>query len=138
MPAPARTTVLVIDPDALQRRMLQESLQARYQAIAVGSLAQAREAIVIHRPSIILLELDEPDGDGLQLIRQIRSDPTTRDIIICCVTRRSGVRDKVSAFQAGADDYVVKPINPESFPYRVVLLTRIRQVSPFGTDRWSA
>ncbi len=131
-------TVLVVDPDPQQRQLLSQVIQQRYRVVAVGSLTHAREAIVIHRPAIVLLELDEPDGDGMQLVRQLREDPTTRHVVVCCVTRRSGIRDKVSAFHAGADDFVVKPINVDSFLYRVVLLTRIRQVSPGGSDLWAS
>ena len=137
MRPPTRPTVLAVDPDPQQRQVLFDCLRGRYAIVTVASLAQAREAIVIHRPMILLLELDQPDGDGMQLIRQIRSDPTTRQMVICCVTQRKGIRDKVGAFQAGADDYVVKPINPETFPYRVVLLSRIRQTTPGGVDQWS-
>jgi two-component system phosphate regulon response regulator PhoB len=130
-----RTTVLIVEPDPIQRQLLFDCLRERYNPIGVATLAQAYEAIVIHQPNIILLELNQPDGDGMELIRQIRKDPFSRHMVVACVTRRSGTRDKVTAFQAGADDYVVKPINPESFPYRIVLLTRIRQVAPSGLDQ---
>jgi DNA-binding response OmpR family regulator len=47
-------------------------------------------------------------------------------LIIACVTHRSSIRDKVAGFHAGADDYVVKPVNVETFMWRVVLLTKMR------------
>jgi DNA-binding response OmpR family regulator len=50
-------------------------------------------------------------------------------MIIICVTTRRAVQDKVRGFQAGADDYIIKPINPESFPLRLALLERLRRLS---------
>jgi DNA-binding response OmpR family regulator len=85
--------------------------------------------ITQYRPAILLLEVDMPDGDGKMLIKQLRESPTLRNMIVCCVTRRSGIKDKVAGFQAGADDYVVKPVNLQTFMWRVVLLSRIRQLS---------
>lgn len=122
-------TVLVADPDVSQQQQIAECLRPRYRVITAGSLAETVEMIVMHRPGVLLLELDMPDGDGKTLIQQIRGNINTRQMIICCVTHRSMIRDKVAGFQAGADDYVVKPINQKTFMYRVVLLSRLRQLA---------
>ena len=126
---PMSTTVLVADPDAVQQQVIAKSLQARYNVVAARNMAEAVQLLVIHRPRILLLEISQPDGDGIDLIKQIRQDPGTHGTIIACVTHRSGIRDKVMGFQAGADDYIVKPINPETFMWRLVLLMRLRQMS---------
>jgi two-component system response regulator TctD len=51
-----------------------------------------------------------------------------RHVLLMVVTARSGVRDKINAFQAGADDYLVKPLDPAAFALRVQLLSRFRKV----------
>jgi DNA-binding response OmpR family regulator len=122
-------TVLVADPDPVQQQQLMECLRPRYRVITAQSLAETVDMISRYRPAILLLEIDMPDGDGKILIKQIRETPALRGMIICCVTRRSSIKDKVAGFQAGADDYVVKPVNLQTFMWRVVLLSRIRQVS---------
>jgi DNA-binding response OmpR family regulator len=124
--APGSVTVLVADPDPSQQQRVIDCLRPRFRVITATTLAETSQQIVQYRPSVLLLELDMPDGDGKQLIKQIRETPALRAMKICCVTRRSGVRDKVAGFQSGADDYVVKPINEKMFLWRVVLLTRLR------------
>jgi DNA-binding response OmpR family regulator len=122
-------TVLIADPDPAQQQVIADALRPRYRVITARSLSETVAQINQFRPAILLLEVDMPDGDGKTLIKQIRESPALRGMIICCVTRRSGIKDKVAGFQAGADDYVVKPINQQTFVWRVVLLSRIRQVS---------
>jgi DNA-binding response OmpR family regulator len=123
---PGGVTVLVADPDPSQQQRVIDCLRPRFRVITASTLAETSQQIVQYRPAVLLLELDMPDGDGKQLIKQIRETPALRPMKICCVTRRSGVRDKVAGFQSGADDYVVKPINEKMFLWRVVLLTRLR------------
>lgn len=118
--------VLIVDPDRLFQQQLAQSLGTRFRVLLAGTMGEAARLIVTYRPAIMLLELDLPDGDGKQLIRQTLSYPATSQMIIACVTRRNGVRDKIEGFQAGARDYVVKPVNLESFVYRVLLLPKTR------------
>ncbi|MBA3822998.1 MAG: response regulator transcription factor [Ktedonobacterales bacterium] len=129
MSYPASLTVLVADPDRAQQQIVAECLRSRYQVVAARSIAETVDVIARSRPQILLLELDMPDGDALPLVRKIREERSTQHMIIACVTRRSAIRDKVTGFQAGADDYIVKPINPETFLWRVVLLSRLRQLT---------
>jgi DNA-binding response OmpR family regulator len=122
-------TVLVADPDLAQQQQLIACLRPRYRVITAKTLAETSEMITRYRPDILLLEVEMPDGDGRGFVRQLRENGGTRQMIVCCVTRRATVRDKVAGFQAGADDYVIKPINPNTFLWRVVLLTRVRQMN---------
>ncbi len=122
-------TVLVADPDPMQQQRVVECLRPRYRTITARNLAETVEMIALYHPQILLLEVDQPDGDGVRLIQQIRSERASRSMIIACVTKRSGIKDKVAGFQAGADDYIIKPINTQTFLWRVVLLSRLRQLS---------
>jgi DNA-binding response OmpR family regulator len=79
-------------------------------------------------PDLIVTELDLPDADGVQLIRSVHDSPVTRRVLIVVVTRRTGFRDKIAAFQAGADDYLVKPVDPDLLATHVLLVSRFRRV----------
>lgn len=122
--------VLVVDPDPQQHALLSQILAPRYLLLHAGTLAEATHHLAtLPPPHVIIVERVLPDGDGLSLIQQVRSDPSLRDVSIACVTTRAEVRDKIEGFRAGADDYVIKPVDPKTFLQRIVLLTRLRQIS---------
>jgi len=123
-----RLTVLVSDPDINQQHILNDCLQSRYSVITAQTLAMTKQLLTQYHPSILLLELDQTDGDGMALIKQIIADTSLRNTIIACVTKRSSVQMKVQAFQSGADDYIVKPINPTIFASRLTLLLRLSKL----------
>jgi DNA-binding response OmpR family regulator len=128
-PSRGGLTVLVADPDPVQQQQIMDCLRPRYRVIGARTLAETVEMITQYRPAILLLEVEMPDGDGKILIKQVRESPTLKNMVVCCVTRRAGIKDKIAGFQSGADDYVVKPVNLKTFMWRVVLLSRIRQLS---------
>jgi DNA-binding response OmpR family regulator len=128
MPAPAKS-VLVVDADPAAQQQIMACLSGRYHLLTAASLSEALRIIAQAQPRALIVEVNQPDGDGIQLIEQLRSDPATKSMIIICVTTRRAIQDKVRGFQAGADDYVIKPINPESFPIRLALLERLRRLT---------
>ncbi len=121
-------TVLACDPDPGTQQTIVAALQQQYRVFVASSLVDGAQALARHLPHILLLELSQPDGDGIEFIRYIHSEPRLSGLIIACVTHRSNTRDKAGAFQAGADDYIVKPINPNTFAGRVGLLTRLSRL----------
>jgi DNA-binding response OmpR family regulator len=78
------------------------------------------------RPHWMLTELDLPDGSGLDLIRSVHQTPVLRHILLLVVTNRNTLRDKIAAFEAGADEYLVKPISA------VYLNEHVERLSLFG------
>jgi DNA-binding response OmpR family regulator len=115
--------VLIVDPDPASRDQIAACLTSRFRVIQASNGDEALRQINLQHPAIVLMELDQPDSDGFRLIEAIRRQGG-RDMIISCLTRRNSVPDKISSFKAGADDYVVKPVNTETFYYHVVLLAR--------------
>jgi DNA-binding response OmpR family regulator len=122
-------SALVVDPDPASRQTLTACLSRQYRILVAGHLAEALECLARERPHVMVLEVNQPDGDGIHLIERLRTDAAMRGMIIVCVTNRRGVRDKVRGFQAGADDYVIKPVDPGTFPSRLALLARLRRLS---------
>lgn len=110
--------VLVVEDDPRMQKFLQTALvQHRYRPVEAST---AREALTLHaghHPDVILLDLGLPDGDGIDVARTIRAASQTPIIIL---SARGQEGDKVSALDAGADDYLTKPFGVEE------LLARLR------------
>ena len=120
--------VLIVDPDPKQQWFLATALMPYFYVIGAAGLVDANAKLMTDHPAIILIELDEPDGDGIAWIRHLRTSPRWQSLTIACVTRRSTFRDKVASFHAGADDYMVKPVDINLFRTRIILLQQIRRL----------
>ncbi len=127
--ARGKPLVLVVEPEPADQQAVGASLIQSYQVKMVQTQAEAIRQLVLLRPSFLVLEMTLPDGDGPTLIRHVREDAVLHSMVIVCLTRRAGIRDKVTGLQAGADDYVIKPINAELFPFKLRLLARMRQLT---------
>lgn len=127
----AKATVLVIEDEEHILQMLKTVLASSgYRVIAAQTGAAARALIPSHMPDIILLDLGLPDMDGVTLLQALRK-MTTASILV--VSARALERDKVSALDCGADDYIVKPFSASELLARMRAALR-RSVSPDGTD----
>jgi two-component system, OmpR family, KDP operon response regulator KdpE len=126
------TTILVVEDDAPLRRALRTSLRAR--DFAVVEVASGEEAVVIAadgRSDVVLLDLGLPDLDGIDTLRRIRS---FSDVPVVVLTARDRQSDKVTALDAGADDYVTKPFDTEELLARVrAVLRRVPQAENQAT-----
>jgi two-component system KDP operon response regulator KdpE len=124
--------ILVIEDDPEIRRFLRTTLSAeQYRlreatTVADGLLQSSRKP-----PDAILLDLGLPDGDGLEVIRQVREWHLTLPIIVLSV--RSNERDKIDALDAGADDYVNKPFAVGELLARLRVVLR-RTTKPQGNS----
>jgi two-component system KDP operon response regulator KdpE len=122
-----RWAVLIVDPDIESARRLAAALSPNIFA-TVESGRAAFDAIQLRMPDLIVTELDLPDMPGVDFIARIHSTPATHNVLILVATRRTSVRDKIAAFQAGADDYLVKPLDAQQFVAHAQLVSRIMQV----------
>jgi DNA-binding response OmpR family regulator len=118
------STVVVVDPDPVYQRQIAFSLQQSFRCLPASSLHEAQQLIRRERPTMVILELDLPDGDGIGLIETLQADPVLKQVLIICLTRRRSVPDKIRAFRAGADDYLVKPLSSSTNLYGQMLLLR--------------
>jgi DNA-binding response OmpR family regulator len=116
-------TVVVADPDMFYQDRIVFTLQESFHCIRTNSLRETYQAILNERPSVVILELNQPNGVGLNLIEHLHADPTMKDILIACVTQRATIWDKLWALRAGVDDYIVKPLT-ETFYGQILLLKR--------------
>ena len=112
------TEILVVDDDEAFRDALGADLRAH--GFSVTTAGSAEEAVVradLSAPALVLLELSLPRADGFHALRRLRS---FTDVPVIVLTVRDDTADKVRALDAGADDYVVKPVDLEE------LLARMR------------
>jgi CheY-like chemotaxis protein len=85
-----------------------------FEVRGASSAAQALETIPAFRPHLILMDLQMPGMNGLELTRKLKSGPDTRDIVILAFTAMAMPGDDVKAFSAGCDGYVSKPVDVDT------------------------
>lgn len=115
----ARLIVVDDDPD-IRDLIVRQLQQEHYEVVPAGSLAELHEALSLHPADLIVLDLNLPDGDGLNLCRELRAQGN--DVRIIMVSARGSAIDRVLGLELGADDYLTKPFEPRE------LLVRIRNL----------
>jgi len=112
--------VLVVEDERPIRDMLAFNLgRAGYDVESVATGGEARNAIANKYPDVILMDWMLPDVSGLELTRQLKRDPDTREIPVIMVTARVAEDDRVTGLEGGADDYVSKPFSPRELIARI-------------------
>ena len=115
--------ILIVEDDRALRQVLQVQFESEgYQVVSARNLEEARWEIKRGYPSLVLLDLNLPDGDGLDLLREIRKTDLSLPVLI--LTARDEDSSVVEGLDAGADDYVRKPYSPEILAGRVRALLR--------------
>jgi CheY-like chemotaxis protein len=110
-------TILVVDDNATNVRLLKVLLKAH--GFAVRTASDAIEALAMlaeQRPQLILMDIQMPGMDGLELTRRIKADPHTQGIPVVALTAYAMKGDEHRMFQAGCDYYVSKPIDVDNLP----------------------
>ena len=117
------THIYYIEDDPDIAAAVKEYLERKgFRVTLCATLAQARQALEDHLPTLVLLDWNMPDGHGDRLCRWIRD--RWRELPIIFLTVRSDASDIVSGFRDGADDYVVKPFQLEVLHSRILALLR--------------
>lgn len=122
--------ILIVDDDLETVKLIGLMLERRgYEIAAAQTGAQALEKVQAEAPDLIVLDIMMPDMDGYEVCRRLRANPATTDLPIIMFTAKTQVDDKVAGFQAGADDYLTKPVHPSELASRVeaVLLRTARR-----------
>ena len=109
--------ILIVDDNVTNLKLVAYLMKAKGYDVATAVDAEsALEEVRTHRPRLILMDVQLPGIDGLQLTRQLKSDPATREIIVIAVTAYAMKGDQDRALAAGCDDYVTKPIDTRQLP----------------------
>jgi two-component system KDP operon response regulator KdpE len=118
----AGARLLLVEDDEPTRELVAANLRAHGHSVTEAEdAAAALHAWDARRPDVIILDLGLPDRDGDVVIRRVRRDATTPILVM---SARGEERDKVAALDAGADDYVAKPVGMDELRARVAALLR--------------
>jgi two-component system cell cycle response regulator len=121
--------ILVVDDIEANIRLLKAKLEVEYyEVVTASSGAQGLEMALIEQPDIILLDVMMPEMDGFEVCRRLKANPITQHIPVVLVTALDGRRDRLTGLEAGADDFLTKPIDDMALFARVRSLTRLKHV----------
>src|SRR5215472_4556195 len=121
--------ILVVDDIEANVRLLQAKLQAEYYDVLVASSGPEALAMAAEEsPDLVLLDVMMPGMDGFEVCRRLKNDPETRHIPVVLVTALDGRGDRITGLEAGADEFLTKPIDDILLFARVKSLTRLKMV----------
>ncbi|HEY7171101.1 MAG TPA: ATP-binding protein [Vicinamibacterales bacterium] len=123
--------IVLADDNADMRGYLARLLGARWHVETAPDGEQALAVVNARRPDLVVTDVMMPKLDGFALLRALRADPATRDIPVMMLSARAGEESRVEGFEAGADDYLVKPFTAREMMARVeaqLLRVRMRAV----------
>jgi len=122
--------ILVVDDIEANIRLLEAKLTAEYyEVISAPEGLTALDLAVNADPDIILLDVMMPGMDGFEVCRRLKQEPATRHIPVVLVTALDGRRDRLTGLEAGADDFLTKPIDDVALFARVRSLSRLKIVA---------
>lgn len=128
-------SVVVADPDPTWRQAIIATLEPHLRCYPAASLQECYHLIRQECPALVTIELTQPDGDGLALLRMAKELADWQALLVVCVTEQASLARKIAAFQQGAAHYFVKPINTRTFPMRIrLLLSASRMLQPPPAD----
>jgi DNA-binding response OmpR family regulator len=115
--------ILIVDDDQGTTKLLEFILSREgYDVASVNNSSDTLPAALTHDPNLILLDLIMPSVDGLEVCRNLREKSQFARVPIIFFTSVSDIEKKVTAFEAGANDYIVKPIHPQELKLRIKAL----------------
>jgi adenylate cyclase len=124
-----QTTILVVDDQANNRQLLADLLSAKgYAVVTAASGEEGLTKVASVRPDLVLLDIVMPDISGYDVCRSIRADARTGILPVIMVTALDPMEERIKGLEAGADDFLTKPINKAELLARVKSLLRIKSL----------
>ena len=127
--------VLVIEDEPDIRKTIDYNLSKEsFEVIQAASIEEGEKALASNKIDVIILDLMLPDGSGLTLCRDIKSEPNTKNIPVIILTAKTEEVDRVVGFELGADDYVTKPFSVRELILRVKAILKRGVSTEIQTD----
>ncbi len=119
------TRILIAEDDVVFRNLTIDILtSAGYEALAEENGLLAWERLQEEGADMAVLDINMPEMDGIELLKNIRTDERFKDMPVLLLTIKALVEDQVSGYETGADDYLVKPFDKDVFLARLKVLER--------------
>ncbi|WP_269619144.1 phosphate regulon transcriptional regulator PhoB [Zhongshania sp. BJYM1] len=119
------STILIVDDEAAIREMIRVGLElAGYECLEASNAQDAHGIIVDQRPDLVLLDWMMPVTSGLELLRRLRRDDLTRDLLVIMLTAKDDEDNRVQGLDVGADDYITKPFSSRELMARIKAIMR--------------
>ena len=119
--------ILVVDDTAANVKLLADLLAVKgYRVVTAGGGKEALARVAADRPHLVLLDVMMPDLNGYEVCRAIRADPATAALPVVLVTALDASEERVKGLEAGADDFLSKPVNQVELMARVKSLLRVK------------
>ena len=123
----------VIEDDPIVRKLLEKVLASEgYESVMTTNVTDGFKVCAGEKPDLILLDVNLPDGNGIEACRRFKTDERLRHIPILLITgEASSVDNRIEGLEAGADDYVLKPFGTKEILSRIkgILRTAVRPTS---------
>ena len=127
--------VLVIEDEPDIRKTIDYNLSKEsFKVTQASSIEEGEKALALNKIDVIILDLMLPDGSGLTLCRDIKSEPNTKHIPVIILTAKTEEVDRVVGFELGADDYVTKPFSVRELILRVKAILKRGVSTEKNTD----
>jgi signal transduction histidine kinase/CheY-like chemotaxis protein len=121
--SPASKLVLLVEDHALNRKLARNALRSRgFRVLEAGNGDEALQQVRRHRPDLILMDLELPGPDGLEITRRLKADPSTSGIRVVAVTAHAERISEREAREAGCAGFIEKPIRLARFPSQIEAL----------------
>jgi two-component system, cell cycle response regulator DivK len=109
--------ILIVDDNPVNLKLAHLLLAGEgHQVRTAADAEEALELLKVYRPRLILMDIQLPGMDGLELTRRLKADPTTRDITVLGLTAYAMKGDEEKILAAGCDGYIPKPIDTRTLP----------------------
>jgi pilus assembly protein CpaE len=127
--------VLLIDDEPFYFILIQKKLQESYYELEyVKSGSEGLAKIPSFDPGLLIVDLKLPEMDGFEILERLRRDAKFSNIPVIVITAKDELSEKLKAFELGADDYLVKPFQPEELVARMGILTRRGKAGQSAVD----
>ncbi len=124
-----RSCILVADDTESVRSLFRKLLLADgHDVLSAMDGSSALAAVHEHRPDVVLLDVAMPNMDGLEVCRRLKADPATRLTPVVLVTGQTDLSDRIRGIEAGADEFLSKPVHPHELRARVRSLSRVKHL----------
>ena len=120
-------SILVIDDDKITHSFIKRALEGTYQLFPAFNGEEGLQQAAAIRPNIILLDVEMPGMNGYEVCEILKASEATKQIPVIFLSSHSSLRERMQGFEAGADDYIVKPFQPEDLKAKLQVVGRYRK-----------